>query len=104
MSDVCMNIVIGFNEPKNTDKHTYFMHVLHSTVLNLTAIFISIINLTCREATNEIKAKQNQPYVKKPPNAFMLFLKEQRPQPEFKGKSSGAVNVALALRVSVLCV
>ncbi|XP_068163258.1 transcription factor 7-like 2 [Antennarius striatus] len=39
----------------------------------------------------------NHPYVKKPPNAFMLFLKEQRPyvHPNIQRQGSGVVNKVL---------
>ncbi|XP_068163546.1 lymphoid enhancer-binding factor 1-like [Antennarius striatus] len=40
---------------------------------------------------------RNHPYVKKPPNAFMLFLKEQRPyvHPDIQRQGSGVVNKIL---------
>ncbi|XP_024113810.1 transcription factor SOX-30 isoform X2 [Oryzias melastigma] len=46
---------------------------------------------------------KSQPYIKKPPNAFMLFLKEQRAAvpPELKSNSS-AVNKLLGEKWSVL--
>lgn len=42
-------------------------------------------------------------YIKKPPNAFMLFMKEKRPNisKEFWRKGSGAVNSYLAARARV---
>lgn len=44
-----------------------------------------------------------QVYIKKPPNAFMLFLKEQRPlvRPELKTSGSKAVLTYLGAVVSV---
>ena len=44
----------------------------------------------------------DRPYVKKPPNAFMLFIREQRDNvdPELKKQGSAAVNVFLGQVVS----
>lgn len=43
----------------------------------------------------------SQPYVKKPLNAFMVFMKEQRPyiDLELKSKGNGVVNMYLAQKV-----
>ena len=45
-----------------------------------------------------------RPHVKKPLNAFMLFMKEQRPKiaAEFTLKESAAINQILGKRVSAL--
>lgn len=42
-------------------------------------------------------------YIKKPPNAFMLFLEEQRPYvaPELRRQGTSKVNKALGKKVSV---
>ncbi|XP_029681097.1 sex-determining region Y protein-like isoform X2 [Takifugu rubripes] len=42
-------------------------------------------------------AKDDKPYIKKPPNAFMLFMKEKRPTvaPELWKQGSGVVNQVL---------
>ncbi|XP_068597232.1 lymphoid enhancer-binding factor 1-like [Brachionichthys hirsutus] len=47
--------------------------------------------------TSKRKLDDGRPYVKKPPNAFMLFLREQRPfvDPSIRRLGSGAVNTAL---------
>lgn len=47
--------------------------------------------------------QEDQPYKKKPPNAFMLFLKEQRAnvQAEVGWRGSAALNTILGQRVSV---
>ena len=44
-----------------------------------------------------------RPHVKKPLNAFMLFMKEQRPKiaAEYTLKESAAINQILGKRVSV---
>lgn len=43
------------------------------------------------------------PYVKKPPNAFMMFRKEQRPlvMKETKIRDSAKVNTIIGQKVSV---
>lgn len=45
--------------------------------------------------------EQKRPHVKKPLNAFMLFMKEQRPKiaAEFTLKESAAINQILGKRV-----
>lgn len=45
-----------------------------------------------------------RPHVKKPLNAFMLFMKEQRPKiaAEFTLKESAAINQILGKRVCIL--
>lgn len=50
--------------------------------------------------------EQNQGYVRKPLNAFMIYMKEQRPHvhPDIKCKGNGIVNIYLAQKVSVLYV
>lgn len=57
--------------------------------------------LCCRK--NGTSPAGPQVYIKKPPNAFMLFLKEQRPlvQPELKTTGSKAVLTYLGAMVSV---
>lgn len=47
------------------------------------------------------EAEGSQPYVKKPLNAFMVFMKEQRPyiDLELKSKGNGVVNMYLAQKV-----
>ena len=62
--------------------------------------------LSDSETSRSRHEKENKPYIKKPPNAFMLFMREQRPNVELevKCKGSGAVNVVLAQKVSVLSV
>lgn len=44
----------------------------------------------------------SRPYVKKPLNAFMVFMKEQRPyiDVELKSKGNGVVSMYLAQKVS----
>lgn len=50
--------------------------------------------------------KDEKPYIKKPLNAFMLFMKEQRPTiaPELRKQGSGPVNAVLGTMVTVLCI
>ncbi|XP_068599683.1 lymphoid enhancer-binding factor 1-like [Brachionichthys hirsutus] len=47
--------------------------------------------------TSKRNLDDGRPYVKRPPNAFMLFLREQRPfvDPSIRRLGSGAVNAAL---------
>lgn len=47
-----------------------------------------------------------RPHVKKPLNAFMLFMKEQRPKiaAEYTLKESAAINQILGKRVSVIAI
>lgn len=51
--------------------------------------------------------EKNRPYIKKPLNAFMVFMREQRPHidDEVKRKGNGVVNMHLAQKVgtSVAC-
>lgn len=43
------------------------------------------------------------PNIRKPPKAFMLFMKEQRPvPPELQKQGSAAVNAAVGKMVTVL--
>lgn len=53
--------------------------------------------------SKENQCDEFQPYVKKPPNAFMLFMKAQRPKvmAELKISGSVVVNTILGQRVSV---
>lgn len=45
--------------------------------------------------------EKNRPYIKKPLNAFMVFMREQRPHidEEVKRKGNGVVNMHLAQKV-----
>lgn len=58
--------------------------------------------LFCREENPGQQLKDNLTYIKKPPNAFMLFLEEQRPHvaPELKRQGTSKVNKALGKKVS----
>lgn len=55
---------------------------------------------SCRKHRNQ--EDDNRPYIKKPPNAFMLFMKEQRPNvvAELNLSDSAAVNAVLGQRVT----
>ncbi|KAE8280034.1 Transcription factor 7-like 1-A HMG box transcription factor 3-A [Larimichthys crocea] len=54
----------------------------------------------------EVKQEDDQQYIRKPPNAFMLFLKEQRPnfEAEVRIRGSAAVNATLGQRWKSLTV
>lgn len=56
-----------------------------------------------RESKRTKQTQKNQVYIKKPLNAFMLFMKEQRPnvRPAIGLQGSGAVSAFLGLAVSV---
>lgn len=56
-----------------------------------------------RESKRTKQTQKNQVYIKKPLNAFMLFMKEQRPnvRPAISLQGSGAVSAFLGLVVSV---
>ena len=73
------------------------MHVLYICILTSSV-------LSCRETNSENQRKLEPLYIKKPKNAFKIFLSDhkQNDDPELRSKSSGAVNVVLAGRVSVL--
>lgn len=60
---------------------------------------------SCRNKTRENQQDDDCPYIKRPPNAFMLYIKEQKPNvvAEWTIKGSAAVNSILGKRVSVLC-
>ena len=51
---------------------------------------------------NELTPEKKRPYVKKPLNAFMLFMKEQRAKVIQEGtlKESAAINQILGRKVS----
>ena len=52
---------------------------------------------------HDVPEKKKQPHIKKPLNAFMLFMKEQRPKviAECTLKESAAINQILGRRVSI---
>lgn len=54
---------------------------------------------------NSDSNEEVQAYIKKPPNAFMLFMKEQRPNvsKDLWEKGSGVVNSYLAAIVRGFC-
>lgn len=56
-----------------------------------------------RKRKPEDQHDEAQPYVKKPPNAFMVFMKEQRPNvvADLSISDSVSVNTMLGQRVSV---
>lgn len=56
-----------------------------------------------RKRKYEEQQDEDKPYIKKPPNAFMLFLKEQRSavSAEIGVRESAVVNAELGKRVSV---
>lgn len=60
--------------------------------------------VSCRERKTSKQPQKKEVYIKKPLNAFMLFMKEQRPtvSPAIRWKGSGVVNAFLATVVSVL--
>uniref|UniRef100_A0A3Q3VZI7 HMG box domain-containing protein n=1 Tax=Mola mola TaxID=94237 RepID=A0A3Q3VZI7_MOLML len=53
--------------------------------------------LSCRKQKKRRQKEENEIYITKPPNAFMLFMKEQRPNvgPLVRSKGSAAVNAFL---------
>lgn len=57
--------------------------------------------LWCREENPGQQLKDDLTYIKKPPNAFMLFLEEQRPlvAPELRRQGTSKVNKALGKKV-----
>lgn len=59
--------------------------------------------LCCREENHGQSLKDDLTYIKKPPNAFMLFLEEQRPlvEPELRHQGTSKVNKALGKKVSL---
>lgn len=60
--------------------------------------------ILCFSLKSSDSDEDSQVYIKKPPNAFMLFMKEQRPNvsKELWRKGSGAVNSHLATIVRLL--
>lgn len=50
------------------------------------------------------QVEENRPYIKKPLNAFMVFMREHRPfiDEEVKRKGNGVVNMHLAQTVGLL--
>ncbi|KAE8280052.1 hypothetical protein D5F01_LYC22189 [Larimichthys crocea] len=61
---------------------------------------------TSTSKKREVKQEDDQQYIKKPPNAFMLFLKEQRPnfEAEVRIRGIAAVNATLGQRWKSLTV
>ena len=74
-----------------------FLAVSHSANTN------TLSALSCRTVKGNWLGKKKQFYVKKPPNAFMLFMRDMRPKvgPEIKSRGSAAVNSFLGEEVSV---
>lgn len=64
--------------------------------------------MSCRESKRTKRLQKKQVYIKKPLNAFMLFMKDKRSsvRPSIRVQGSGAVNAFLGSVVSVqlLCV
>lgn len=63
---------------------------------------ILFFSLRRKKKKRQQEVKDEKPYIKKPPNAFMLFMKEQRPtiEPELWKQGSGVVNAILGKRVN----
>jgi hypothetical protein len=59
---------------------------------------------SCSSQSNSERAKSNKPHIKKPLNAFMLYMKEMRAKvvAECTLKESAAINQILGRRVSIL--
>ncbi|XP_039467506.1 transcription factor 7-like 2 [Oreochromis aureus] len=55
---------------------------------------------SCAPKKHQTKQGKDQAYIKKPPNAFMLYLKEQRPKvkAQLNISDSAAVNAAVGER------
>ena len=84
----------------------YILHVLYfSACQNVSTALTSALTLflCCSKRKAESEQEDGRPYVKRPPNAFMLFMKEHRPHVEedIKKKGNGAVNRVLGQRVGV---
>lgn len=75
---------------------------LWQTRSNFSSTLLSI-SYSYREGKQQ---KDELTYIKKPPNAFMLFLEEQRPfvTPELRRQGTSKVNKALGKRVSFIYV
>lgn len=72
-------------------------------VLFYTKFKILFLLLRRKKKKKTQEMKEEKPYIKKPPNAFMLFMKEQRPTipPELWKQGSGVVNTILGKKVKV---
>ena len=59
--------------------------------------------MCCSKKKAESEQEDARPYIKRPPNAFMLYMKEHRPHVEenIKRMGNGAVSKVLGERVSV---
>uniref|UniRef100_A0A3Q3WAA4 HMG box domain-containing protein n=1 Tax=Mola mola TaxID=94237 RepID=A0A3Q3WAA4_MOLML len=57
----------------------------------------TLLFFSCRKQKKRRQKEEKEAYVTKPPNAFMLFMKEQRPNvgPQVRCKGSAAVNAFL---------
>lgn len=93
-------VLMGFNVQNSTANLTFF----RMFCINLPFCLFSL--LSCRKRKYGKQHEEDRSYTKKPPNAFMLFMREQRPkvEPELRKKGSAVVNTVLGQRVSVLYV
>lgn len=75
----------------------YFVSVV------VTQMFLLFVFSRKRSKVHE-EVEGTRPYVKKPLNAFMVYMKEQRPyiDLELKSKGNGVVNMYLAQKVCYL--
>lgn len=60
--------------------------------------------MSCSRTRKTERSLKSQGYIKKPPNAFMIFMKEQRAtvSPEIRRQGNGAVNTFLGGKVRLL--
>lgn len=91
---------MGFNVQNSTDSLTFLR------MFCINRLFCLFSLLSCRKRKYGKQHEEDRSYTKKPPNAFMLFMMEQRSkvEPELRKKGSAVVNTVLGQRVSVLYV
>lgn len=59
--------------------------------------------MSCRKRKEPKQLQEREVYIKKPLNAFMLFMKHERPLmcPEIRRQGSGVVSAHLGMAVSL---
>lgn len=81
-----------------TGKSFILCYTTHATCQSTSSCIRFKCDVSCFPMNNSDSDDDNRVYIKKPPNAFMLFMEEQRPNvsKEIWRKGSGAVNSHLA--------
>lgn len=91
--------------------HKFRVNQVELSITSVSDVWIMLFFFVClfvsvsdRKINQTERPQKKQAYIKKPLNAFMLFMKEQRPtvRPAIRCQGSGAVNAFLGTVVRVL--